>query len=294
MFCRRSRNTSSPFLACLSPFLLLRLFRLSYFILANLDKLFSVGDCLYQQGFSSHAEYQQAVRGYLEDNARHSAEGIDDPLSAAIMTMNKGRMVLKELIATGALDEQSRIEEVQAHFEPLVEGLSSGPPLERIEQLLALSRAGLLEFIGPDPEFGFDEDSGAFTASSPWVDAEAYVARTLCEAMMPANRVLQNNTPLLRQLLGEGLARVHHWTNSEGEQLPGSGFDVIGEPYRLVNAQGLAHRGIFVLGLQLSSAQWGTAIAAQAGPITAPEARTLHDAQNIVDAILRLAEVDLG
>ncbi|CBT74740.1 FAD/NAD(P)-binding protein [Glutamicibacter arilaitensis] len=240
-------------------------------------------------GFGSDAEYQQAVRDYLVDNARHSVGGLKDPLSCAIMTMNAGRMLIKELVVTGVIDEQSRIEEIQAHFEPLVEGLSSGPPLERIEQLLALSRAGLVSFIGPEPEFGFDEVSQMFTASSPWVDSEVYTARTMCEAMMPSNRVLQNDTQLIRQLLKDHVARAHTWRNEEGESLPGSGFDVVGEPYRLVNNEGLAHRGIFVLGVQLSSAQWGTAIAAQAGNMKNPAAQTLHDAANVVNEVARLA-----
>ncbi len=239
-------------------------------------------------GFESSEQFQQAVRDYMQDNARRSAGGLEDPLSRAIMTMNLGRMVIKDLVAMGILDEQSRIEEVQAHFEPLVEGLSSGPPLQRIEQLLALSRAGLVTFVGPEPEFGFDEVNGQFTASSPWVDSEVHTARTLCEAMMPANRVLQNDTPLITQLLAEHVARVHTWNNAEGEVLPGSGFDVVGQPYRLVNSEGMAHRGIFVLGLQLSSVQWGTAIAAQAGKTESPAARTLQDAQYVVNEVARL------
>lgn len=244
-----------------------------------------------QIGFGSPEEYQQAVRDYLVSNAKHSAGGLNDPLSRAIMTMNAGRMVIKDLVANGILDERSRIEEVQAHFEPLVEGLSSGPPIERIEQLLALSRSGLVTFLGPDPEFSFDEGVEKFTASSPWVDSEVYTAKVMCEAMMPANRVLQNTSALITQLLGDKLARVHTWPNAEGEHIPGSGFDVVGEPYRLVNGEGLAHRGIFVLGLQLSSAQWGTAIAAQAGDLRASAARTLQDAEHIVAEVLRLAGI---
>lgn len=245
-------------------------------------------------GFASNEEYQKAVQDYLVDNAQHSAGGLDDPLSCAIMTMNAGRMLVKELIVNGVVDEQSRIEEIQAHFEPLVEGLASGPPLERIEQLLALSRDGVVTFVGPEPEFTFDEVSGQFTASSPWVDAEVHTARTMCEAMMPSNRVLQNNTPLIKQLLSDHVGRVHTWRNSEGETLPGSGFDVVGEPYRLVNSEGLAHRGIFVLGLQLSSAQWGTAIAAQARDLNNPAARTLKDATHVANEVARLAGFLVG
>lgn len=245
-------------------------------------------------GFVSHEKYQQAVRDYLVHNAQSSARGSADPLGRAIMTMNAGRMLVKDLIARGLVEQQSRIEEIQGRFEPLVEGLSSGPPLERIEQLLALSRAGIMNFIGPDPVFDFDALAGTFSVSSPWVDTESYTATVLCEAMMPANRVLQNSSVLIHQLLEEKVARVFHWRNAEGEEIPGSGFDVLGEPYRLVDGDGLAHRGIFVLGLQLSSVQWGTAIAAQAGDVEAPAARTLFDAHLIVNEIARLSGLGLS
>ena len=245
-------------------------------------------------GFGSHEQYQRAVREYLVHNAQSSARGLQDPLARAILTMNAGRMLVKDLIARGLVAEQSRIEEIQGRFEPLVEGMASGPPLERIEQLLALSRAGIVSFIGPEPLFEFDALAGSFTASSPWVDTEAYTARVMCEAMMPANRVLQNNTPLIRQLLDEQVARVFRWRNTDGEQIAGSGFDVVGEPYRLVDGQGLAHRGIFVLGLQLSSAQWGTAIAAQAGDVEDPSARTLLDAHFVINEVARLSGLGLS
>lgn len=245
-------------------------------------------------GFTSHEHYQQAVREYLVHNAQCSSRGLEDPLSRAVLTMNAGRMVVKDLIARGLVDEQSRIEEIQGRFEPLVEGLASGPPLERIEQLLALSRAGVISFVGPEPRFEFDVVSGQFTASSPWVDTELYTAGLLCESMMPANRVLQNNTPLIRQLLAEKVARAYRWRNSDGEEIPGSGFDVVGEPYRLVDGEGLAHRAVFVLGLQLSSVQWGTAIAAQAGDVEDPAARTLLDAHLVVNELVRLSGMSLS
>lgn len=245
-------------------------------------------------GFASHEHYQRAVREYLVHNAQSSARGSQDPLARAILTMNAGRMLVKDLIARGLVDQQSRIEEIQGRFEPLVEGLSSGPPLERIEQLLALSRAGIISFIGPEPLFEFDALAGTFNASSPWVDTRVYTARILCEAMMPSNRVLQNNTALVRQLLDEKVARVFRWRNTDGEEIPGSGFDVVGEPYRLVDGQGLAHRGIFVLGLQLSSVQWGTAIAAQAGDVEAPSARTLFDAHLVINEVARLSGLGLS
>lgn len=244
-----------------------------------------------EQGFPSLKAYQKAVMEYLEYDAISSVEGEKDPLKMAIATLNAGRMIVKDLLAEGLISDESRLAEVQGWFEPLVEGLASGPPLQRIEELAALARAKVVEFIGPDPEFEIDVPTGMFTASSPWVDAPAYTARTLIEAMMPANRVLQTDSPLLRQLLDDGLAAAFTMRNDQGEPIPGQGLDVVGEPYRMVDARGLAHRAIFVLGLQLSSAQWGTAIAAQAGAPLDGAARTLGDAQDIAREVLRMSQV---
>lgn len=243
-----------------------------------------------ERGFGSAKEYQNAVLEYLEADALSSAGGEKDPLKMAIATLNAGRMELKNMIAEGLISDESRLNEVQGWFEPLVEGLSSGPPVQRIEELAALARASVVEFIGPDPEFGIDPVSEAFIASSPWVDAPSYTAPVLVEAMMPANRVLQTASPLLRQLLDDGLAAPLTMRNDAGEPIQGQGLDVVGEPYRLVDAHGLAHRAVFVLGLQLSSVQWGTAIAAQAGAPLDGAARTLGDARDIAHELVRLSQ----
>lgn len=243
-----------------------------------------------ERGFGSADEYQKTVLEYLEADALSSAGGEKDPLKMAIATLNAGRMEIKDMIAEGLVSDDSRLNQVQGWFEPLVEGLASGPPVQRIEELAALARASIVEFIGPDPEFRVDPVSAAFIASSPWVDAPSCTARVLVEAMMPANRVLQTASPLLRQLLDDGLAAPLTMHNAAGEPIPGQGLDVVGEPYRLVDAQGLAHRAIFVLGLQLSSVQWGTAIAAQAGAPLKGAARSIGDAQDIADELVRLSQ----
>lgn len=254
----------------------------------------ALGHPFAERGFTSQAAYQAAVLEFLEEDARSSARGEDDALKMAIGAMNAGRMVVKRLVAEGLLDDTSRAEELRDWFEPLVEGLASGPPLQRIEELAALARAGLVYFIGPDPVFSLEEnDAGSrFTAASPWVDAEPAMARYMLEAMMPANRVAQSASPLLEQLQADGLARPLAMLTREGEEIPGSGFDVVGDPYRLVDAAGVPHRGIFVLGLQLSSVQWGTAIAAEAGADWQEGARTLADADAIAAEAIRLAEGD--
>jgi len=235
--------------------------------------------------FSGAADVDAAVLAYLEADAAGSARGEDDPLKMAIGALNAGRSVLKAVVADGGLSEESWLTELRGWFEPLVEGLASGPPPERIEQLAALTRAGLVHFVGPDPRFDVDEARAVFTASSPW-SPEEYAAKTLVEAMMPANRVSASLSPLLEGLLHRGLARTKVMMAADGTPVMTSGLDVSLPPYRPLDIKGEPQPDLYVLGLQLSSVQWGTAIAAEAGAPADAGARTLRDADDIAAAIL--------
>ncbi|MCC9205988.1 FAD/NAD(P)-binding protein [Arthrobacter sp. zg-Y769] len=238
--------------------------------------------------FSGASDADDAVLAYLEEDAAGSAAGEDDPLKMAIGALNAGRSLLKAVVADGGLAEASWLSELRGWFEPLVEGLASGPPPERIEQLAALVRAGLVHFVGPDPRFDVDEARGVFTASSPWVGTE-YAASTLMEAMMPPNRVDRSVSPLLAGLIRDGLARPKVMMSGDGTPVLTPGLDVTLPPYRVVGISGEPVDNLFVLGLQLSSVQWGTAIAAEAGAPAAEGSRTLQDADAIAAAVLSAA-----
>ncbi|WP_051298914.1 FAD/NAD(P)-binding protein [Arthrobacter castelli] len=239
--------------------------------------------------FESPADHDAAVLQHLEADAAGSAAGEDDPLKMAIGALNAARSVVKTVVADGGLTDSSWLNELRGWFEPFVEGLASGPPALRIEQIAALARAGLVHFIGPDPKFHIDERTGLFTASSPWVRGGAVAAGQMVEAMMPANNVTVNVSPLLRQLLDDGLARPKMMVSIEETPVATSGLDVTAPPYRLRMMSGRHHEGLYALGLQLSSVQWGTAIAAQAGGNPESGARTLKDADDIAADIMRRA-----
>ena len=236
--------------------------------------------------FASAQEYNRAVLDYLEEDAAGSDRGENDPLKMAIGAMNAGRSVIKQIVADGGLTEASWTAELRGWFEPLVEGLASGPPALRIEQLAALARAGVVRFAGPAPRFELDAELGRFTVTSPWVEGGKYDAGVLVEAMMPANRVAQNRSVLLRRLLEDGLVRARTTMSEDGVPEISPGLDVTKPPYRAVRTNGLVQEKLFVLGLQLSAVQWGTAIAAEAGASLDAGGRTLRDADDIARAIL--------
>lgn len=249
---------------------------------------------------ADRAELDARVLAYLDEDAAGSARGEDDPVKMAIAALHRGRAVLKEAVADGGITEASWISGLRGWFEGLVEGLASGPPRLRIRQLAALIRAGMVSTVGPEPRFSLDRSAGAFTANSPWVGGPEVRSRWLVEALAPANVVARADSPLLSGLLADGLVRPRYLAGADGVPQPASGLDVTLPPYRALDVNGQPVEGLYVLGLQLSAVQWGTAIAAEAHPFAPPgEAhdgapypsgqRTLRDADAIARDILRVA-----
>lgn len=237
-------------------------------------------------GHTSAEGHAAAVLEWLERDAAQAALGEDCPERQAIGALHAGRLLTKRLIAEGFIDETSVALQVRGTFEPLVEGLASGAPMQRTEEMAALVRAGVVRVLGPEPTYTFDDAARHFVASSPWVQGVQETAGWMVEAMMPANRVSVTASPLLRDVLASGMGRPHPRVSTDGEILPGSGFDVSGPAHRLVGADGAVQDHVYVLGLQLSSVQWGTAIAAEAGAGPDDGGRTLADADAVAAAVL--------
>lgn len=242
------------------------------------------------RSFASRTELDAAVVDYLLDDARRSGLGEDDPVKMAIGALHHGRAVLKTAVADGGITDESWVAGLRGWFESFVEGLASGPPALRAEQLAALARAGVVSFVGPDPKFAVDRRNRTFTAFSPWVHDGPVTAKTMVEALAPGNRISANDSPVLEQLLADGLVRPRLMMTVEGAPVQSTGLDVVPHPYRPLAANGSVTEGLYVLGLQLSSVQWGTAIAAEAfqlgGPNYRSGQRTLRDADEIAGAIL--------
>ena len=255
--------------------------------------------------FDSHDEYAAAVVHYLDRDVHGSLRGEDDPVKMAIASLNAARTVLKCVLAEAGISDSSWVNELRREFEPFVEGLASGPLVLRIQQLAALTRAGIVRFLGPEPRFVVDRNEGCFVAASPWVSDTPVRARWLIEAMSPTNDVHRNISPLLSNMHERGLVRGKLMETRDGASpVTSTGLDVSASArrddtalggltlgagafaYRAVGSKDVVEPGIFVLGLQLSSVQWGVSIAAEAESPAHLGARTLADADQVAQAIL--------
>ncbi|MEU9862340.1 FAD/NAD(P)-binding protein [Streptomyces sp. NPDC047971] len=82
--------------------------------------------------------------------------------------------------------------------------LASGPPGPRLHQLLALSRAGIVRFLGAGLTVLTDEERGVFRAHSTSVPGRWTEARALVEARLPGPTLERTGSPLLRALHRDG------------------------------------------------------------------------------------------
>jgi hypothetical protein len=156
--------------------------------------------------------------------------------------------VLSVAITEGRLSDQDRVRHVETEWHGFFSFVASGPPPRRLEELLALHRAGLVHFTGPDLDVALSNDR--FVASSPVLDRQIG-ARAFVEARLPRPDVLATTDPLLTGLLESGLLAADELIASDGTGLGGGQLKADGE-CRAIKADGSVHPSLFLLGPSVS------------------------------------------
>ncbi|MEU0674084.1 FAD/NAD(P)-binding protein [Streptomyces sp. NPDC006172] len=142
----------------------------------------------------SSEELQEALREYVEGDLtrRHDASHSTDLAVFLALLSVYGQLV--------------RLGGIGSWWHGFFSYLASGPPGPRLRQLLALSRAGVLKFVGADMTVRAED--GVFRASSPSVPGFAVEARALVEARLPEPTVRRARDALLRALHDDGAAET--------------------------------------------------------------------------------------
>jgi hypothetical protein len=213
---------------------------------------------------SSYTSYQAWLLDYLRDDRAQAADGnLDNPLKCAVDTLRDLRNEVRQVIDHGGILASSYRDHVNGWYTPLNAFLSIGPPMSRIEQLIALIEAGVVHVVGPD--FVVDTDpSGVFTAYSPLIPDSRFDARSLIEARLPDARVWNIDDPLLRSLIELGIAREHRLRQGHVEYRTGS-IDVTALPYRVVSADGVTQCSLLAFGVPTEGVHWATAAGVRPG-----------------------------
>jgi hypothetical protein len=140
--------------------------------------------------YASHEEFQEGLRAYVEGDLSRRHDPSNSPDLAVFLGLLS---VYGQLIRLG---------DVGPWWHGFFSYLASGPPGPRLSQLLALSRAGIVRFVGADMAVAAED--GVFRASSATVPGVTIEARALVEARLPEPTVGRSVDPLLRQLHDDG------------------------------------------------------------------------------------------
>ncbi|MDT3398933.1 FAD/NAD(P)-binding protein [Streptomyces sp. B1866] len=138
--------------------------------------------------FPTSDALQDGLRRYIEADLARRHDPAHDPDLAVFLAL---------LSVYGQL---FRLGDIGGWWHGFFSYLASGPPGPRLRQLLALSRAGLVRFLGADMAVTADPARGVFQGSGASVPGHAVEARALVEARLPEPTVDRTRDPLLRAL----------------------------------------------------------------------------------------------
>ncbi|MDP5228597.1 MULTISPECIES: FAD/NAD(P)-binding domain-containing protein [Arthrobacter] len=189
-------------------------------------------------------EREDAVRQHIENDLRLRSDPERSEQTALFVGLLQAYVTLGD--AAAPFDEW---------WHGFFSFVDSGPPPHRLQELLALHRAGFVRFLGPGLSVGTDEASGTFTAAVPG-SAEVVHASAFVEARLPQPTVRGSSNPALWQLGGSGLGQVRR------------GRLAVDAQHRILGPDGAARETLFAVGPW--TAAWGAAAFARPRTNAAP------------------------
>ncbi|MFI6168318.1 FAD/NAD(P)-binding protein [Nocardia sp. NPDC051052] len=248
-------------------------------------------DPLAHRRFDDRNQFRSWLLDHLaSDVAAARAGNVSGPMKAALDVLRDLRNEIRLAIDHGSLDGGSHRDELDGWYTPLNAFLSIGPPVSRIEEMIALLEAGVLELTGPGTTIGIDVHEPAFVAWSSRVPGPPVRSKILIEARLPEPDLRRTADPLLRHLLATGQCADYRIPHAGQGPYETGGLAVTERPYHLVDAAGRPHPRRFAFGVPTEGVHWVTAAGIRPGVNSV----TLVDSDAIARAVLGVAPVAPG
>jgi uncharacterized NAD(P)/FAD-binding protein YdhS len=216
------------------------------------------------QRYATAADLQEAVRAVVRADLDRSADPEHSTDAAVFTALLFCHGTIAGLVGAGRLTPRSEAEDLAGWWMNLFSYLASGPPAPRLAELLALSEAGVLRFLGADAQFELDPGAGVFRAGSGSVD-EVVEARAMVEARVPAPAITATPDELMTSLVTRGVAAEKLLADPDADgAVRGTGRLHVDAAQRVMSATGQPQDRLFAVGFWTSGAQ----IAAFARPRT--------------------------
>lgn len=248
--------------------------------------------------FVSDDDLQERIRRHIADDLTVRTTQDRSSAQAVFLAALFSFMALAD-IPTERWSARSRAVALPLTWHTFFSYLASGPPSHRLEELVALSHAGIVHFLGPEVTVRIDPSRG-FVASSAQAPGEV-TARTLVDAWLPGSGAAVSENPALRQL---ALFHGRELHVSDASFAGSLGRIEVGPTGRVLRHDGSAHERLFALGPFTSLTESGAftrprsnalslrqtdaiagEIAAQLGLLSRTEALASTDAWSDLDSI---------
>jgi hypothetical protein len=170
------------------------------------------------QSIATVSDHRAWLLSYLREDLRQAAQGnVHGPLKAALDVLRDLRNEIRLIVDHGGLSGDSYRDDLEGWYTPLNAFLSIGPPPQRIEEMIALIEAGVLDVVGPG--MTVDLDRGLFRTRSALVPDVEFHAEALIDARLPEVD--------LRDTFGVPTETVH-WVTAAGIR-PGVNSVILGD-----------------------------------------------------------------
>ncbi|MGW7002563.1 FAD/NAD(P)-binding protein [Streptomyces sp. NPDC054933] len=238
--------------------------------------------------FADREDFKAWLLDYLAKDVAAARQGnLSGPLKAALDVLRDLRNEIRLAVDHGGLEGNSHRDDLEGWYTPLNAFLSIGPPVSRIEEMMALIEAGVLVITGPGTQIRLDTTTPAFVAESTVVPGPPIRSTALIEARLPEPDLRRTDDPLLLHLLQTDQAAPYRISGSHGTVYETGGLAVTESPYRILDARGRAHPRRFAYGVPTESVHWVTAAGIRPGV----DSVTLGDSDAIARAVLALPPV---
>jgi FAD-NAD(P)-binding len=205
-----------------------------------------------ERRFESAAEFDAFVARYMEEEIARARAGLaGDGLKSAIDIWYEVRTVLGGFLQFGGLTPESHRKLLEQHY-PRLKRVAFGPPIINIEKLLALARAGLLDFsVAQSPRVLTDESSGRFELRCDDIPGAHAQVEILVDARYPATDIPRDATPLYRNLHRRGMVRAfeNRPATSDGSAYRPGAIDMTEEARFVIGEAGTGNEDIAVIGI---------------------------------------------
>jgi FAD-NAD(P)-binding len=191
---------------------------------------------------------QPLVRAHVAEDLRQHVDPAHTPHLGAFVAMLSVYAQVTPLVTEDALTARSKARDV-GWWQGLFNGVASGPPGFRVRQLLALSRAGFVRFLGPGMWTEVDGAERCFRAGGSAVPGASVSATVMVDARLQEPSVARTTDPLLAGLLRRGAVAEEILVDDDGTVLRNTGtIRVRPADGAVLDAAGRVHPRRFAIG----------------------------------------------